>query len=178
MPKKVEFVEKQSFLAGWLGDHRPLNVTEITSLYFNLKKSIMTKALALGFSQTAQSKEVRSFMKGVVELAENHINTFRSKLHEDFVSSSIFWDTHITDSQTAPFSDKLMMAHGGFLLQAAIAYYGTAFSSSTRRDLGAEYSAAVARIAQVAEDGMNIMIANNWFEKPPHTVDRNEIQKS
>jgi hypothetical protein len=28
LPEKIEFVEKQSFLAGWFGDHRPLNVIE------------------------------------------------------------------------------------------------------------------------------------------------------
>lgn len=53
LPEKVEFAEKQTFLAGWFGDHRPLNTIEISSLYFNLQKTILTKDLALGFSQTA-----------------------------------------------------------------------------------------------------------------------------
>jgi hypothetical protein len=164
-------------LAGWFGDHRPLNVIEITSLYFNMKKSIMAKALAIGFSQTAQSGEIRSFMLRVVELADKHINLFRSILDDDFISAAATWDTHVTDSQIAPFSDKLMMLHGGFLIQAAMAYYGTALSSSMRHDLAAQYSAAISRDAKVAEDGLNIMIANGWFEQPPHTVDRKELAK-
>ncbi|WP_458413133.1 DUF3231 family protein [Schinkia sp. CFF1] len=177
LPEQVEFSEKQSFLAGWFGDHRPLNVIEITSLYFNLKKSIMTKALILGFSQTAQSKKIRDFMLKLVELGDKHINLFAAVLNEDFINSAITWDTHVTDSRTAPFSDKLMMAHGGFLIQTAMAYYGTAFSSAMRRDLGAKYAAAIVEDAKVAEDGMNIMIANGWFEQPPHTVDRKELSK-
>lgn len=175
LAEKVEFAEKQSFIAGWFGDHRPLNAIEISSIYFNLQKSIMTKDLALGFRQTAQSKEIRSFIQQVVELVEEHISIFSSILQDDFISSSISWDTHITDSQIAPFSDKLMMFHCSFLLQSAMAYYGTALSGSMRRDLGLKYSAAIARDAKIAEDAANIMIANGWLEEPPHSVDRREL---
>jgi hypothetical protein len=177
LPEKIEFAEKQSFIAGWFGDHRPLNAIEISSIYFNLQKSILTKDLALGFSQTAQSKEIRSFIQRVVELAEEHISIFSSILHGDFISSTISWDTHITDCQIAPFSDKFMMFHCSFLIQSAMAYYGTAMSGSMRRDLGLKYAAAIARDAKLAEDGVNIMIANGWFEEPPHSVDRRELPK-
>lgn len=175
LPEKVEFAEKQSFIAGWFGNHRPLNAIEISSLYFNLQKSIMTKDLALGFRQTAQSKEIRSFIQQIIELAEEHISTFSSILQNDFISSSISWDTHITDSQIAPFSDKLMIYHCSFLLQSAMGYYGTALSGSMRRDLGLKYSAAIASDAKLAEDAANIMIANGWLEEPPHSVDRREL---
>lgn len=135
----------------------------------------MTKDLALGFRQTAQSKEIRSFIQQIIELAEEHISTFSSILQNDFISSSISWDTHITDSQIAPFSDKLMIYHCIFLLQSAMAYYGTALSGSMRRDLGLKYSAAIASDAKLAEDAANIMIANGWLEEPPHSVDRREL---
>lgn len=177
LPEKIEFAEKQSFIAGWFGNHRSLNVIEISSLYFNLHKSIMTRDLALGFSQTAQSKEIRFFIRRVFELADEHISIFSSILHDDFISSSISWDTHITDSEIAPFSDKLMMFHCSFLIQSAMAYYGTALSGSMRRDLGLKYSAAIARDVKLAEDCVNIMIANGWFEEPPHSVDRRELHE-
>jgi Protein of unknown function (DUF3231) len=47
-----------------------------------------------------------------------------------------------------------------------------------RRDLGLKYSSAIARDVKLAEDGVNIMIANGWFEEPPHSVDRRELPKS
>lgn len=74
LPEEVEFAKKQSFLAGWFGDHRPLNVIEISSLYFNLQKSTLAKDLILGFSQTAESKEIQSFSDG---WWNKHKNIFR-----------------------------------------------------------------------------------------------------
>lgn len=175
LPEKIEFAEKQNFLAGWFGHQRPLNTIEISSLYFNLQKTILTKDLALGFSQTAKLKEIRRFMEEVVQVAAEHIEIFTTILHEDFISSAITWDTHVTDSQIAPFSDKLMMFHCAFLIQAAMAYYGTALSGSMRRDLGLKYSSAIARDVKLAEDCANILIANGWFEEPPSSVDRREL---
>ena len=175
LPEEVEFAKKQSFLAGWFGDHRPLNVIEISSLYFNLQKSALAKGLILGFSQTAESKEVRTLFNRVVEQAAEHLSIFRSILHDDFVSSSISWDTHITNSEIAPFSDKLMTFHCAFLIQSAMAYYGTALAGSMRRDLGLKYASAIKNNVKLAEDCAEMMIANEWFEKPPHSVDRKEL---
>ncbi len=178
LPEKIEFAEKQSFIAGWFGNHRPLNAIEISNIYFNLQKSSLAKAVALGFSQTAESKEIRTSIQQLVELAEEHITIFSSILNSDFISSSISWDTHVTDSQIAPFSDKLMMFHCSILIQSAMAYYGTALSGSMRRDLGLKFSAAIARDSRLAEDFVHIMIANGWFEEPPHSVDRRELPNS
>ncbi|MCU9612667.1 DUF3231 family protein [Caldibacillus lycopersici] len=36
------------------------------------------------------------------------------------------WDAEITDSIISPFSDKLMMFHAAFLVNAALSYYGAA----------------------------------------------------
>ncbi|WP_026576193.1 DUF3231 family protein [Bacillus sp. UNC438CL73TsuS30] len=175
LPEKIEFAEKQNFLAGWFGHQRPLNTIEISSLYFNLQKTILTKDLALGFSQTAKLKEIRRFMEEVVKVAAEHIEIFTTILHEDFISSAITWDTHVTDSQIPPFSDKLMMFHCAFLIQAAMAYYGTALSGAMRRDLGLKYTSAIAKDVKLAEDCANILIANGWFEEPPSSVDRREL---
>jgi hypothetical protein len=175
LPEKIEFAERQNFLTGWFGHQRPLNTIEISSLHFNLQKTILTKDLTLGFSQTANMKEIRRFMEEAVRLAAEHIEIFTSILNEDFISSAITWDTHVTDSQVAPFSDKLMIFHCAFLIQAAMAYYGTALSGSMRRDLGLKYSSAIARDVKLAEDCANIMISNGWFEEPPSSVDRREL---
>jgi Protein of unknown function (DUF3231) len=175
LPEKIEFAEKQNFLAGWFGHQRPLNTIEISSLYFNLQKTILTKDLALGFSQTVKINEIRRFMEEVVQVAAEHIEIFTTILHKDFISSAITWDTHVTDSQIAPFSDKLMIFHCAFLIQAAMAYYGTALSGAMRRDLGLKYSSAIARDVKLAEDCANILIAHGWFEEPPSSVDRQEL---
>ncbi|WP_378936618.1 DUF3231 family protein [Metabacillus herbersteinensis] len=40
-PKKVDFIKKQSFLTGWLGERRPLTALEITNLYANLQRNVL-----------------------------------------------------------------------------------------------------------------------------------------
>ncbi|WLD93751.1 DUF3231 family protein [Alkalihalobacillus sp. AL-G] len=174
-PERPEIAEKQAYLAGWFGEHRPLNVIEITSIFSNLKKSIMAKALAIGFSQTAQSKEIRAFMMRVVKLAEKHIELFSSVLHDDFINSAVYWDTHVTSSRVAPFSDKLMMVHGGFIISAAMTYYGTGLATNMRRDLAVHYATSIARDSKLSEDGMNIMIKNGWHEQPPQAANREQL---
>ncbi|MBB6731433.1 DUF3231 family protein [Cohnella sp. CBP 2801] len=176
-PDTFEYAEKQSYLAGWIGEQRPLNVMEITSIYANLRKSIMLKTLAIGFSQTAESQEVRAHMARTIDLAAKHIELWSGVLHDDYLDSAVTYDTHVTDSQIAPFSDKLMMVHGGFLIAAAMTYYGTGMATGMRRDLAPHYAACIARDAKVAEDGMNILIKNHWYEQPPQAANRKALSK-
>src|SRR5690625_1590323 len=58
-PKQVDFVKKQSFLAGWFADRRPLIGTEITNLVFNAKRNAVGQADITGVSEVAKSKEIR-----------------------------------------------------------------------------------------------------------------------
>jgi hypothetical protein len=171
----VDFVKKQNFLTGWLGERRPLTAIEISHIQFNLRKSIMCKTLVLGFSQVAKSKQVREHMSRIADVKSNHIEIFRSILLEDELPSPPSWDSDVTNSTVAPFSDKLMMFHAGQLISFAIAYYGTALSASMRRDLGTKYTQVIAKDLTVAEDGANIMIENGWVEQPPQAEDRKAL---
>jgi hypothetical protein len=173
----AELVKHQNFLAGWLGDVRPLNAIEISHISYNLNKSIMANCLLLGFNQTAKSKHVREFISRVVDGVSKHIETFRKTLHDDNLPSPMSWETAVTKSTVAPFSDKLIMFHGVLLTNLAIAYYGAALSTSMRRDLGALYSSAIAKGLTLAEDGANIMIDNGWMEQPPTAVNREDLTK-
>lgn len=64
-PKMVEFVQKQSYLAGWFGHQRTLNVIEMSNIYFNLIQNQLGRTLLIGFSQVAQSQKVREYFIGV-----------------------------------------------------------------------------------------------------------------
>jgi len=48
---------------------------------------------------------------------------------------------------------------------------------SPRRDLGAHYTRLTAEIATYADDGLEIMIKNNWLEQPPLAADRKNLAK-
>ncbi|MEW9674524.1 DUF3231 family protein, partial [Ammoniphilus sp. 3BR4] len=161
-PEKVDFVEKQNFLTGWFGERRPLNAIEITHIFINSQTNALGKGLIIGFSQVAQSKQVREFFVRGREIATKHIEIFRSILTEDNIPSPTTWDSDITTSTIPPFSDKLMMFHINGIIASGIGNYGVAMAASMRRDLSTHYSRLTVEVGQYAEDGVNIMIDNGW----------------
>ncbi|WP_342453804.1 DUF3231 family protein [Ammoniphilus resinae] len=166
-PDHVDFVEKQNFLTGFFGDRRPLNAVEITHLFNNTQTNIIGRALLIGFTQVAQSKEVREILMRGVEMAKKHVNIFSSVLIDENIPAAMTWDYGATDTTVPPFSDKLMMFHTTALIAAGIGNYGTAVAASPRRDLGSYYYRLFMEVAQYAEDCANLMIKNGWLEQPP-----------
>ncbi|MEX2105186.1 MAG: DUF3231 family protein [Bacilli bacterium] len=173
---KVEYVQHQNYLAGWFGHRRPLSVIEISNIYFNLIQNQLGRTLIMGFSQVAQSQQVRDYFVRGRDIAHKHVQIFHSLLAEEFLPMASSWSTIPMDSTVAPFSDKLMMAHTVFLNAAGIGYYGGSLATSPRRDLSADY-VLIAEIGQYAEDGANIMIKNGWLEQPPSAPDRDKLAK-
>ncbi|WP_249872474.1 DUF3231 family protein [Oceanobacillus saliphilus] len=175
-PQKIEFVQQQSFLSGIAGNKRPLNAPEVSHIFFNLIRNITGATQLTGFSQVAQSKEVRDHMVRGKDIAKKHILIFNTLLSDNDLPAPHSWDTP-RDSTIAPFSDKLMMAHVEAMQTAGIAYYGASLGASLRKDLGLDYSRLMIEVTQYAEDGANIMIKNGWMEKPPQAPDRQAIAK-
>jgi hypothetical protein len=171
---KVEYVQKQGYLQG-LFHKRPLNVIEVSSIYFNLIQNQMGRTLLTGFSQVAKSEKVRAYMIKGREISDKHVEVFGSMLSKDFLPSASAWDTLATESITAPFSDKLMMMHVNTLNVAGIGHYGQSIGMSARADLGASFLRLMMETIAYAEDGANILIENAWLEEPPHAIDRDEL---
>ncbi|MFL6517928.1 MAG: DUF3231 family protein, partial [Bacillus sp. (in: firmicutes)] len=174
-PNQVDFVHKQSFLTGWFGDRRPLNAIEVSGIYFNLQKTIAKIVLEIGFSQVAQSKEVREYMKRGENICARQYDTLSSILTASNLPSPRKWDSEVTNSTIPPFSDKLMLFHIVTLVATASGYYGAAFAISQRRDLGAKYELLIADITRYTEDGANLLIKNGWMEQPPTFDDRDNL---
>ncbi|MDP4163860.1 MAG: DUF3231 family protein, partial [Bacillota bacterium] len=86
------------------------------------------------------------------------------------------WETEVTISTDAPFSDKLMMYHIGFLFQAAQVYHGTGLASAMRTDLVTTYEAIILKNLLVTKKWFTIMVQNKWLEQPPLAPNRKEIQ--
>ncbi len=173
----VEFVKNQSFLTGWLGERRPLNVIEIGDIHFNLMKMHLHAALKVGFIQVAQSKEVRQYLSRGLDIANKQIKIFESVFQEDKLNYPVSWQSMITNSTSLTFSDKYIMYQIQLSTQLSIAYYGTALSANSRRDLGAHYLRLILELIQFAEDGANLMIKNGWLEQPPTASDRDSLAK-
>ncbi|MBT2757995.1 DUF3231 family protein [Mesobacillus foraminis] len=176
--QKVEFVKKQNFLTGWLGKRRPISAVEVSGTYLNMQKNMTKIVLELGFSQVAKSKEVRKFMERARILCTNHFKILSSMLTEDNLHIPRTFESEVTDSTIPPFSDKLMLYHIASLISSAMGYYGEAMAVSQRRDLAANYAKMITEMGVLAEDGMNLLIENEWMEQPPLATDHEELAKN
>lgn len=172
-----EYVSSQDFIDGFFGKGRMLAATEIISISFNLKKSIMAKTLSIAFSQVTQTKKVRKFLEDAEKTVDLQIKAFSKIMQTDNLPVPKSWETEITTSTDSPFSDKLIMYHTGFLFQAAQAYHGAGLASAMRTDLVATYESTILQNLMVTKKWFNIMVQNNWLEQPPLAPNRKEIAK-
>lgn len=178
VPKQVQFVESPTFMGSVLGKNRPLNAIELTHLSVNISTNAMGRVMLIGFAQTAKSKDVRDYFVRGQDMAKKHIEVLSSLLREDDLSTPETWDSEVTASTVAPFSDKLMMQQVTLLIALSMAHYGSALGASTRVDVAADYGRLMVEIAQFGEDGAQIMIKHGWLEQPPQAADRKELALS
>jgi len=176
--KQVQFVQFPSFMGSVLGENRPLNAMELTHLVANISTNAMGRVLLIGFSQVAKSQEVREYFVRGQDIAQKHIEVLSALLRRDDLSAPSTWDSEVTDSTIAPFSDKLMMQQIISLIALSMANYGVALGASTRADVATDYVRLMGETAQFGEDGAQIMIQHRWMEQPPQAADRKELALS
>jgi hypothetical protein len=176
--KKVDFVEKKSFISIITGRDRPLIANEIKHLHYNINTNILGKSLMLGFSQVASSEKIRKYFREGAELSDKQIISFAIHLTKQDLPSPKLMDSHVSDSTSSPFSDKLMMYHGSLAGNVALSNMGTALSQMMRHDLAAELMKLIPVIGKYNNDGLNMMIEHGWFEEPFTAADRKELSKS
>ncbi|MGM8215261.1 DUF3231 family protein [Bacillaceae bacterium W0354] len=174
-PQKVDFVKKQSYLTGFLGDRRPLHGLEIAHLFDNINNDTTSKAIITGFSQGAKNKRVKNYLLRGQEINHKHIQAAMKKLNDDHLPSPSLKDHYVTDSTVAPFSDKLMMFHKIDMFSMKIRTYANGASLNGRRDIGAMYAKFLLDVSLYVEDGANIMIDHGWMEQPPEAINRDKI---
>jgi hypothetical protein len=177
-PATVEFIEKQSFMSGFLGEKRPLNCIEISNLYWDLRKVQLSKSATMGFAQVAKSEEVKKYLWRGVEIYAKHIKTIANTMSDDHLPQPKSEESEITNSTTAPFSDRLMMYHKSLFGATTIGIYGSALGTCQRIDLAVNFSNFIVEMGKYMEDGFNIMIDNNWAEQPPMADDREEMSNN
>ncbi|MFC7062641.1 DUF3231 family protein [Halobacillus seohaensis] len=172
-----QYVSGQNFLDGFFSDNRHLAATEIISLSLNLKKSILAKTLSIGFSQVAQSTETRKFLVKSGDIADKHIQSLSNILQKDNLPVPMSWESEITNSQEAPFSDKLMLFHMGFLYQTAQIFQGAGLATAMRTDLTLAYEKIILKNLTTTKQWFDLMVQNKWLEQPPLAPNRKKIAK-
>ncbi|MBB6452412.1 hypothetical protein HNQ94_000857 [Salirhabdus euzebyi] len=174
-PKKVDFVENDSFISLIAGKNRPLTALEIKYLQININTNVLGKALMLGFSQVASSDKLRKYFQQGAQIADRQVKELSSFLISGNLPAPSIMDAHVTDSTTPPFSDKLMLYHASLANSIGIENYGLAISRMTRHDLHAQFAILIADIGSYANKGMNIVIEKGWLEEPPTAPDRQKL---
>ncbi|MDY0405012.1 DUF3231 family protein [Virgibacillus sp. 179-BFC.A HS] len=176
-PQSVTFIERQSYMNGWLGKQHPLTAMEITGLFLCQQTNSFLKVLLSGYAQVAQDDGVRKYLQEGKEIASKHTEVFSGVLKDDELPSPRTWDSEVTESITPPFSDKLMMFHSRALSVGGIASYGASMSTLSRHDLMPTFARLIAELGKYGNKGAEIMIKHKWQEEPPRAADRNRIIK-
>jgi hypothetical protein len=175
--ERPSFVEKESFLRGWFGERRTLTSQEVSHLYINLYNSSLVEAILIGFSQVAETKEIREYFVRGHEKARKFRDVLSNVLTESSLPAPRTWDTEIMNSTAPPYSEKLMMFLAGAISAIGIANFGGSLSMSFRHDIASKYAKFIVESGSYAEDGASIMINNRWFERPPQSIDRENLAK-
>ncbi|WP_299094572.1 DUF3231 family protein [uncultured Metabacillus sp.] len=177
-PCEVEYIDSTGIISNLIGDKRPLNSSEISTLFFNSKKTGFVKSLSLAFSQVTKHEDVRDFMLKNIKLAGKDAESFDAILQQDHLPIPEKWDAEITDSVVSPFSDKLMMFHAAFLVNAALSYYGAALGSSLRSDIILNYYKVFTHAMEAGTFCYKIMVKHEWLEKQPEAINRIALAQS
>jgi hypothetical protein len=174
-PEGVSFVKEQSYMSGWMGKKRPLNGIEISGIFYNMQKTVVKMFLEIGFSQVAEKKDILDYFQRGTKVCESQLQQMAKVLTKEHLATPKRWQSDVTHSTEAPFSDKLMLFHIVSLISVSIGYYGVALSHSQRRDLILMYTKLIAEMGLYGEDGMSLLIKYGWMEQPPATVDREKL---
>jgi len=175
---EVDFVKKESFLTGFVSDKRPLTVFEITSLFSNAQLNALGTVLLTGFIQISKSKKLQKYFMSGKELSNKYYHDFSNILLEEDLTAPPSYAGEVMDSTESPFSERLMLFHATWLTSFGLSTYGTALASVQRRDLTALYVKVMAQVGIYANNGVKLMIENEWMEQPPLAPDREAIVKT
>lgn len=177
-PKKVDFVNEQSFISMLTTKIRPLTAMEIKYLHRNINTNILGKALMLGYGQVTTCRELEHFFREGVKVADHQIRELSQFLVNENLPAPKVLDTEITDSTTPPWSDKLLLFHTGLSNGFGIHNYGSAISKILRHDVAAKFMQLTAGIGKYANDGLELMIKKNWLEQPPTCPNRQQLSNA
>ncbi|UFJ41135.1 DUF3231 family protein [Brevibacillus humidisoli] len=177
-PKKVEYVQKHSYMMGLLGKKRPLNAVELTEIFLNIERNYFAVLICLGLLQVVKDKEIQRYLKKGKAISEKQIRLFNDLLIQEELLGTVPVSMEVTDSTTSPFSDKLIVSLFHYLNSIDITLVGHALSLSMRTDLAANYSKVIGEIILYAEEGFSIMVNRRWMEQPPQAENRRELVKT
>lgn len=175
-PDQVEYVKQQSYICGF-GKKRPLNVAEITEIFFNTERNFFSVLLCMGLLQVIKDKEIHAYILEGKKISENQISTFNDILMKEELLGNVATSVEVTDSKVSPFSDRLIVTLFHSLNAIDITLIGHALSLSMRTDIAVYYEKYILEILLYSAKGFKMMVERSWMQKPPHAPNRRKLQK-
>lgn len=175
--KEAVFVNDNSFFGSFFGGQRSILAREIFAIYTEIVYKIVNRALYTGFGQVAALKRVSDFMFRGRDLATKHIEAVSKILNKESIPVPSTSESFVTDSTTAPFSDKLMMYLVLGLTAFVTANTEQVITFTFRKDIQADLARNAAEFGVYALEGFNMMIDNGWMEQFPQVVRRENLIK-
>ncbi|UOQ91535.1 DUF3231 family protein [Halobacillus shinanisalinarum] len=167
IPGKIEKVQKQSFLGGFVKGNRPLTSEEIRHLVFNFQDVAVMNSVFKAFSQMTESKEIKEQFNRGVEIGNKHLDIFQSLMNKNDLPNLPTWESEITDSIDPSFSDRVILFKTSIFIGATASNYGKALSTSFRKDLGVDFLRLMGEWLIFGEDNLNIMIKRGFLDQMP-----------
>ncbi|PAE20367.1 sugar isomerase [Bacillus sp. 7504-2] len=171
-PKEIEFVKKESFLSGIIGDKRPLNAIELSEIFFNIERNYFSVLIMLGFAQVVKDKNLKKHILKGKDVSEKQISLFNKLLMQEELLGTVTVSMEVTDSTLSPFSDKLIFSMINILNSVDISLISHAMSVTMRTDLTAQYSKIIAEVMLYAKETFDIVVERQWMEQPPLVTNR------
>lgn len=172
IPESNDFIKKQNYLAGFVGDIRPLHALEISHLYDNIENNTTSKALLLGFYQVVKDEKIKALFKRGLDMTDKSVKQFMEKLHIGNLETPSYIDHLVTPSTYPPFSDKIMLFHKVDMFSIKIRSFANSIAVNGRRDIALMYGRNLMNVGLFVDDGANLLIENGWMESPPKAVER------
>ncbi|WP_246202481.1 DUF3231 family protein [Virgibacillus doumboii] len=178
-PDHVAFAKEKDYRDGFKlsGQRRSLNMVEVAYLYQGIESNVTGMKLMTGAAQVAKEKEIRKYFFRGKEISKSIISKFSNVLMDSDINAPTTSAGLVTDSTTAPFSDKLFMYNTSLLSTFGLGSSALGTSFSLRNDLPLKMAMAGKDIFNFASDGGNLMIKYGWTEEPPQMVDRTKLSK-
>ncbi|MEI2401022.1 DUF3231 family protein, partial [Paenibacillus phytohabitans] len=175
-PTENEYIKKKTYLTKFIGDKRPLNVVEITDMFFNIERNYFAIVLCMGFQQVVQDKEIFEFIKQGREISEKQITYINDLLKQENLMGTTSITMEVTSSTVSPFSDRLILTLFHALNGIDITLLGHAQALSMRADLVAFYSKTIGEIFLYAAKGFNMLVERGWIQEPPSNINRDKLR--
>ncbi|MFC7062710.1 DUF3231 family protein [Halobacillus seohaensis] len=172
---KVEYIQSKKYLSPFF--KRSLNTVEMIHLFENIKTNMLGELICTGFAQTTNSTDIKKYMNRGKEISSKHIQTFTTIFKESDINTPMGSDAYVTNSEIAPYSDKLVVYLMSVLSATGQGNYSTSSTASLRYDLVLTYQRLSVEIALFAKDGLDLMIKNGWLEESPQAIDRRQNRK-